>query len=51
MEKLQLREKFKIIKDKVNSKGFRDGLQGVYGKIDDKTFETHKKNLLGLELI
>jgi len=36
------------IKDKINSTEFRDNLQGVYGKTDDKTFEKYKKALLNM---
>lgn len=35
----------KII-EKVNSKQFKDGLSGVYGRFDQKTFEKHKKAML-----
>jgi len=31
------------ILDKINSKQFKDGLSGVYGNIDNKLFEKHKK--------
>lgn len=41
-------EKFKKIKDKITSKDFKNNLQGVYGKIDDITFERYKKALLNL---
>ena len=51
IKKTNFDEKFKIIKDKVTSNGFRNGLQGVYGKIDDKTFEIYKKHLLELEYV
>ena len=37
----------KIIKT-VDSKQFKDGLSGVYGKIDQNTFEKHKKAILAL---
>ena len=40
-EKLFLR-----VKEKITSKQFKDNLQGVYGIIDDKIFEKHKKALL-----
>ena len=33
---------------KVNSKGFRDALQGVFGMLPEKQFETSKKKLLAL---
>jgi len=38
----------KII-EKVDSKQFRDGLSGVYGKFDQKVFEKHRKMLLTLQ--
>ncbi len=37
------------IKEKISSKQFKDGLQGIYGYIDDVVFEKHKKALLGFE--
>ena len=33
---------------KVNSKGFKDSLQGVFGMLPEKQFETSKKKLLSL---
>ena len=42
-------DRFKKIKDKIISKDFKDNLQGVYGKIDDATFENYKKTLLNIE--
>ncbi|MEW5896623.1 MAG: hypothetical protein AB1668_02955 [Nanoarchaeota archaeon] len=36
-------------KDKIISAQFKDDLQGVYGFIDQKTFEKHKKMLLEME--
>ena len=39
------------VKDKITSKQFKDSLQGVYGIIDDKVFEKHKKAILGLDKI
>src|SRR3989344_353995 len=44
-------EKFEIIKNKIISNDFRNSLQGVYGKIDDKTLEAYKKILLELEFV
>ena len=41
-------EKFLKIKEKINSKQFKDGLQGVFGFVDDKIFEKHKKAVLEL---
>ncbi|MEK6936419.1 MAG: hypothetical protein AABW67_06545 [Nanoarchaeota archaeon] len=42
---------FLKIKEKITSKQFKDSLQGVYGIIDDKVFEKHKKAILDLEKI
>jgi hypothetical protein len=42
-------ERFSKLKDKIESKQFKDGLQGVFGLIDDKLFERHKKNILDIE--
>jgi hypothetical protein len=39
---------FLKIKEKITSKQFKDSLQGVYGIIDNKIFEKHKKAVLGL---
>jgi hypothetical protein len=36
-------DRIKKILDKINSKQFKDGLSGVYGQIDDKVFDKHKK--------
>ncbi len=35
-----------LIIDKISSKQFKDGLSGVFGNIDPKVFEKHKKVLL-----
>lgn len=43
-------ERFAKIKDKITSEEFRNNLQGVYGKVDDKTFQRYKKVLLDLDL-
>ena len=42
---------FLKVKDKITSKQFKDSLQGVYGIIDDKVFEKHKKAILDLQKI
>ena len=42
-------ERFSKLKDKIESKQFKDGLQGVFGLIDDQLFERHKKNILNIE--
>ncbi|MEK6971093.1 MAG: hypothetical protein AABW68_05430 [archaeon] len=39
-------ERLKWIKEKVQSKQFKDGLQGVYGIIHPRVFEKHRKALL-----
>src|SRR3989344_9390714 len=44
-------ERFNKIKDKITSLDFKDNLQGVYGKIDNKTFERSKKALLKINKI
>ncbi len=51
IKKANFNDKFNIIKDKITSQDFRNALQGVYGKIDDKTFERYKKALLELNNI
>jgi len=43
------RDRFDKLKNKISSKKFKDDLQGVYGYIDEKIFEKHKKAILGLE--
>lgn len=42
-------ERLSKIIEKADSKQFRDGLSGVYGKFDSKTFEKHKKELFSLQ--
>mgnify|MGYP001607941002 CR=1 FL=1 len=49
VERYDFNDRFKRIKDKIISKDFRNSLQGVYGKVDDKTFERYKKALLDIE--
>lgn len=39
------------IRELIISKKFRDNLQGVYGSIEDRLFEKHKKAVLSLEYI
>ena len=48
-KKYNFNERFTKIKNKISSIEFRDNLQGVYGKVDDKTFERYKKELLKIE--
>jgi Rps23 Pro-64 3,4-dihydroxylase Tpa1-like proline 4-hydroxylase len=45
-KRYDLGKRAKKIKSKVYSKQFKDGLQGVYGYIDKKVFDKHKKALL-----
>jgi hypothetical protein len=42
-------DRFEKIKKKIASKTFKDNLQGVFGYVDEKTFDKHKKTVLGLE--
>lgn len=49
-KKYNFNERFIKLNDKINSKQFKDGLQGVFGIIEDKTFEKHKKAILELAL-
>ncbi len=42
-------DRFTKIIEKVNSNQFKDGLSGVYGKFDQKTFEKHKNAILTLQ--
>lgn len=39
-------DRFEKIKEKISSKTFKDNLQGVYGYIEEKIFEKHKKAVL-----
>lgn len=48
-KKCNFNNNFLKIKEKITSKQFKDGLQGVYGYINDVVFEKHKKALLELE--
>jgi len=49
MKKHDFNERFLKIKKEITSKQFKDGLQGVYGYIEDKTFNKYKKAVLELE--
>jgi len=42
--------RLKKVKDEITSKQFKDGLQGVFGKIENKIFEKHKNLILDLTL-
>ena len=44
-----LNDRLSKIIEKVNSKQFKDGLSGVYGGFDQKTFDKHKKALIALQ--
>lgn len=48
-KRYNFQEKFNKLKEIITSKKFKDNLQGVYGFIDEKTFEKHKKAILELE--
>jgi len=50
-KKYNFNKLFLKVKNKITSKQFKDSLQGVYGIIDDKVFEKHKKAILDLEKI
>jgi hypothetical protein len=50
-KKYDFNKLFEIIKEKITSKQFKDSLQGVYGILDDKVFEKHKKAILNLDKI
>lgn len=41
-------ERVKILKKEINSKQFKDGLQGVFGYIDPKLFKRHQELILRL---
>lgn len=47
--KYDFNERLSKIIEKVNSNQFKDGLSGVYGGFDPKTFEKHKNTLLSLQ--
>jgi hypothetical protein len=46
--KYSFNDRFKAIKEEIMSKQFKDGLQGVFGSVDNKIFEKHKNLILGL---
>src|SRR3989344_127364 len=48
-ERTDFEKQFKTLKDTVYSKGFKDNLQGVFGFVQEETFEKHKKLILKLE--
>ncbi len=48
-ERYDFKKTFEKIKEKVSSTKFKDNLQGVYGYVDNKVFEKHKRALLNLD--
>ncbi|MBI1935342.1 hypothetical protein HYS31_02775 [Candidatus Woesearchaeota archaeon] len=48
-ERCEFKGRFQKIKDKITSIEFKNNLQGVYGYVDSKVFEKHKKAVLGIE--
>jgi len=48
-ERADFKDRFLKIKEKLVSEQFKDNLQGVYGRIDNKLFEKHKKAVLDYE--
>lgn len=50
-KKYDFNKLFLKIKEKITSKQFKDSLEGVYGIIDEKVFEKHKKAILNLNKI
>jgi len=48
-ERADFKDRFLKIKEKIVSEQFKDNLQGVYGRIDNKLFEKHKKAVLDYE--
>ena len=48
-ERADFKDRFLKIKEKIVSEQFKDNLQGVYGHIDNKLFEKHKKTVLDYE--
>jgi hypothetical protein len=50
-KKYDFNERFSRLKEKINSKQFKDGLQGVFGLVDNNLFERHKKEILDIGLI
>ncbi len=47
-KKYNFKERLSRLKEKINSKQFKSNLQGVFGFIEDKIFEKHKKAVLEL---
>ncbi len=47
-ERYDLKDRLSKLINEINSKQFKDGLQGVFGLVDDKAFEKNKKMILEL---
>ncbi|MDO8459593.1 MAG: hypothetical protein Q7S74_00645 [Nanoarchaeota archaeon] len=47
-KKYDFNKLFSKVENKITSKQFKDSLQGVYGIIDEKVFEKHKKAILDM---
>ncbi len=47
-ERCDLKDRLSKALDKINSKKFKDELQGVFGMVDNKVFERNKKLISGL---
>ncbi len=48
-ERYDLKDRLSKFFNKINSKQFKDDLQGVFGMVDDRLFERNKKLILDLE--
>ncbi|MBI5881025.1 hypothetical protein HZB90_02750 [archaeon] len=48
-KRYDLNNRIEKIASEINSKQFRDGLQGVFGKVDDRQFEKQKERILKLK--
>ncbi|MEK6948291.1 MAG: hypothetical protein AABX19_03535 [Nanoarchaeota archaeon] len=48
-ERCNLIERLKKLQDKISSEKFKNDLQGVYGYIDEKIFNKHKKMILEMK--
>ena len=48
-QRFDMKDRMNKILSKINSKKFKDELQGVFGMVDDKAFERNKKMILDLE--
>ncbi len=47
-ERFNIQNRLEKVKQEITSKQFKDGLQGVFGVIEDRLFEKHKKLILDL---